>query len=66
MWDVKMGRMDCKELSMELQQKMSKKAGKEFNEKGEVPKDAIKRFINEEIAEEYESFKNPWYKRSSS
>ena len=63
MWDVKIGRKDFRNLSDELQRRMIKKAGKEFKEKGEVSKEAIKRFIDEEIREEYESFTKPWYKR---
>lgn len=63
MWEVKMGRKKFSDLSEELQQKMTNKAGKEFKEKGEVSKDAIRRFIDEEIADEYTSFTKPWYKR---
>ena len=63
MWEVKMGRKSLCDLSNELQQKMTNKASKEFKERGEVHKESIRRFIDEEIAEEYSSFTKPWYKR---
>lgn len=64
MWEVKIGRKELKDLSQELQEKIIAKAADEYKEKGEVSKEAIKKFIDEEITEEYESFINPWYKRS--